>query len=430
MQVSVETTSGLGRRMTVQIPAEQMDQQVASKLQQLTRSVRLDGFRPGKVPLSVVKKRYESQVRQETAAELIASTYEQALQQENLRPAGEPNIEQTRNQSGEELEYVATFEVYPEIELPDLGDLKIERPIAEVDENEVEKMLEKLRRQRVTWTSVERPAAEGDRVEIDFEGTIDGQPFSGNAAKNVPLELGSGSMIPGFEEQLVGVSAGDSKTIEVTFPEDYGSAEVAGKTAKFDITVHSVAEPTLPELDDEFARAFGVGDGGLEALREEVRKNMRRELDAAISNRIKSQVFDALLEKADLDVPTSLLDSEIDALVKKDSAGADAGDDRSRYEDEARRRVSLGLLISEIIQRNQLSIDPDRVRQKIEDMAQSYENPEEVVQWYYSNQEMLGSVQTLVMEETVVEWVMDQAQVEDKSTTFEELLQQAAGGSA
>ena len=429
MQVSVETTSGLGRRMTVQIPADQMDQQVDSKLHQLMHSVRLDGFRPGKVPLSVVKKRYEAQVREETAAELIASTYEQALEQENLKPAGEPNIEQTRNRSGEELEYVAMFDVFPEIEVPDLGGLKLERPLAEVADAEVDQMLDKLRRQRMTWTNVDRASADGDRIEIDFEGTVDGQAFSGNAAKNVPLELGSGAMIPGFEEQLTGVSAGDNKTIEVTFPEDYTSAEVAGKTAKFDITVHAVAESALPELDDEFARAFGVGDGGLDALREEVSKNMQRELDAAIKASIKSQVFEALLEKADLDIPASLLDSEIDALIKKEADGADAGGDRSRYEDEARRRVALGLLISEIIQRNQLAVDPDRVRETIEQMAQSYENPEEVVQWYYSNQEMLTGVQTLIMEETVVDWVVDQAQVEEKSTTFEEIMQ-AAGSAA
>ncbi len=428
MQVSVETTSGLGRRMKVQIPAEQMDQQVDSKLQQLSRSVRIDGFRPGKVPLGVVKKRYESQVREETAAELIASTYEQALQQENLKPAGEPNIEQTQNRSGEELEYVAIFDVFPDIVIPEMSDLKIERPVAEVTDTEIGTMLEKLRNQRKTWTKVERAAANGDRIEIDFEGTVDGQPFNGNAAKNVPLELGSGSMIPGFEEQLVGVSAGDSKMIKVTFPEDYGSAEVAGKTAEFDITVHSVSEPAVPELDDEFARAFGVGDGGLDALREEVRKNMRRELDAAIKVSIKSQVFDALLEKADLDVPAALLDSEIDALVKKDGEGADAGsNDRSHYEEEAKRRVSLGLLISEIIQRNQLAVDPERVRVMIEELAQSYENPEEVVQWYYSNQDMLSGVQTLIMEETVAEWVVGQAQVEDKTTTFEELMQPASG---
>ena len=307
MQVSVETTSGLGRRMTVQIPAEQIDQKVESKLQQLARSVRLDGFRPGKVPLSVVKKRYESQVRSETAGELIASSYEQALQQQNLRPAGEPDIEQTRNQPGQALEYVVTFEVYPDVEPPEIADISIERPVVEVTGADVDNMLEKLRKQRVTWTKVERPSADGDRLEIDFKGTIDGQSFSGNSASNVPLELGSGSMIPGFEEQLTGSSAGERKTIEVTFPTDYASKEVAGKTAQFDVSVNAVAEAVLPELDDDFAKTFGVGDGGLDKLREEVRRNMTREMDAAVKSRVKQQVFEALLAKADIDVPAALI---------------------------------------------------------------------------------------------------------------------------
>jgi trigger factor len=423
MQVSVETTSGLGRRMTVQIPAEQIDQQVQNKLQQLTHTVRLDGFRPGKVPLSVVKKRYESQVRQETAGELIASTYEQALQQENLKPAGEPSIEQTRNQAGQELEYVATFEVFPDIEPPELGDIAIERVSAEVTDSDVDNMLDKLRKQRVTWSNVERAAADGDRLEIDFEGTVDGNPFSGNSAKNVPLELGSNTMIPGFEEQLQGVSAGDKRVIEVTFPDDYNSEEVAGKTAQFDITVHAVAEAGLPELDDDFARAFGVGDGGLDKLRAEVRRNMERELDAAVKSRLKQQVFDALLDKASLDVPASLIDKEIDALMQKQSDSGDAPADRGQFEEEARRRVSLGLLIAEVIQRNQLQVDPERVRETIENLAQSYEKPEEVVQWYYSNQEMLAGVQTLIMEETVVDWVSSQANVQEKSMTFEDIMQ-------
>jgi len=423
MQVSVETTGGLERRMKVQIPADQIDQQVESKLQQLARSVRIDGFRPGKVPLSVVKKRYGDQVRQETAGELIASSYEEALQRENLKPAGDPRIEQTRNEPGQELEFVATFEVYPEVEPPELADITIERMTSEVTDTDVDNMLEKLRRQRVTWGKVERAAEDGDRIEIDFEGTIDGKPFSGNSAQNVPLELGSKSMIPGFEEQLVGVSAGESKTIEVTFPGDYGSAEVAGKTASFDVKVHAVAEAQLPELNDEFARVFGVGDGGLAKLREEIRRNMERELAAVIKSRVKQQVFDALLEKASLDVPGSLVDSEIEALIKKDEAAADAGADRGRYEDEARRRVSLGLLIAEIIRRNQLQIDPERVRETVENLAQSYEKPEEVVQWYYSNQEMLAGIQTLIMEETVVEWVAGQTKVLEKSITFDEIMQ-------
>ena len=423
MQVSVENTSGLGRRMTVRIPADQIDQQVDSKLKQLAHSVRLDGFRPGKVPMGVVKKRYGTQVRQETAGELIASSYEEALQQENLKPAGDPNIEQTRNEAGSELEYVATFEVYPDVEPPDLGNITLNRLVAEVADTDVDNMIEKLRKQRVTWTRAERESVDGDRLEIDFEGTVDGQPFTGNSGENVPLELGSGAMIPGFEEQLVGASAGDRKTIEVTFPADYASREVAGKTAKFDVTVNAVAEAVLPEVNDEFARAFGIADGGLDKLRDEIRNNMQRELAAAIKSKVKQQVFDALLEKADIDIPSSLLDSEVDALMKKEDSGANAGGDRSRFEEEARRRVSLGLLIAEIIQRDQLQVDPERVRETIENLAQSYEKPDEVVQWYYSNQEMLAGVQTLVMEDTVVEWISGQAKVEETSITFDELMQ-------
>ena len=304
-----------------------------------------------------------------------------------------------------------------------MSDITIERLSAEVTDSDVDNMIEKLRKQRVTWTAVERASGQGDRLEIDFKGTVDGQPFAGNEAHNVPLELGSDTMIPGFEEQLVGVSAGDTKTIEVTFPDDYASQEVAGKTAKFEVTVHSVAAAELPEVNDDLASAFGVADGGMDQLRAEIRKNMERELEAAIKSRVKQQVFDALLEKVDVDVPSALIDSEIDALIKKDEASADAGGDRSRLEDEARRRVSLGLLISEVIQRNQLQVDPERVRETIEKLAQSYEKPEEVVQWYYSNQEMLAGIQTLIMEDTVVEWVTGQANVNEKPTNFEEIIQ-------
>jgi trigger factor len=318
---------------------------------------------------------------------------------------------------------VATFEIYPDIEPPDLSDIAIERVTAEVTESDIDRMLEKLRKQRTTWSKVERPAASGDRIEIDFEGTIDGNAFSGNSASGVPLELGSNTMIPGFEDQLVGVSAGDSKSVEVTFPESYGSDEVAGKTASFDVKVHGVSAAELPQIDDEFARAFGVGDGGMAALRDEIRRNMERELKAVVKSKVKQQVFDALLKKADIEVPESLVESEISELIKKDQNAADAGSDRSRYADEARRRVSLGLLIAEIIRRNDLQIDPERVRKAVEDLAQSYEKPDEVVQWYYSNQEMLAGVQTLIMEETVVEWIADQAKVTDKSISFDELMQ-------
>lgn len=423
MQVSVETTTGLGRRMKVQIPAEQVDQQVQSRLKQLSHTVRLDGFRPGKVPLSVVSKRYGSQIREETANELIASSYEEALQQQALKPAGEPSIEQTSNTPGETFEYVATFEVYPQVTVPDLSDLVIEKLSSEVTDSDLSNMMEKLRKQRASWGRVERKAALGDQLIIDFEGTVDGQSFSGNKASNVPLELGSNSMIPGFEDQLVGVVAGDQTAIEVTFPADYASAEVAGKTAKFDVRVHSVSEPVLPALDDDFAAAFGLS-AGLEAFEQEVRNNMQRELDASLKSRVKQQVFDALLSRVDLDLPAALVDSEIDALIKNQDEGAEKlTDDRAKFEEEARRRVALGLLIAEIVRQNQLQADPDRVRQTIEGIAASYEKPEEVVQWYYSNQEMLNGIQTFVMEDTVVEWVIEQAKVEEKSVNFDDIMQ-------
>ncbi|MEE9423091.1 MAG: trigger factor [Gammaproteobacteria bacterium] len=423
MQVSVETTTGLGRRMKVQIPADQIDQQVNNKLQELTRSVRIDGFRPGKVPLSVVNKRYGTQVREEAASDLIASSYQEALQQQALTPASEPRIEQTSNAPGEAFEYVATFEIYPTIEVPELSNLAIEKQVCEVKDANLAKMMEKLRKQRATWNVVERKSASGDQLLIDFEGTVDGQTFSGNKASNVPLELGSNSMIPGFEEQLLDASASEQKTIEVTFPEDYASSEVAGKTAQFDIKIHSVSESVLPELDDNLATAFGMS-GGLDTFKQEVRNNMQRELDATIKANTKQQVFDGLLGQVDLDLPVSLVDGEIDALIKSQDEGAEKqSNDRSLYEEEARRRVSLGLLISEIVKQNQLQPDPDKIRQTIEGIAASYEKPEEVVQWYYSNQEMLQGIQTFVMEDTVVDWVLEQSKTEDKSVDFDDIMQ-------
>lgn len=422
MQVSVETTSGLGRRMTVQIPADQVDQQVESKLKQLARTVRLDGFRPGKVPLGVVKNKYESKVRQETAGELIGSSYEKALKQENLSPAGQPSIVPTKNEPGQELEFVAEFEVFPEIDPPDLGGIEIEKVICEVTAGDVDNMIEKLRQQRATWTTVERAAAIGDRVEIDFEGTVDGKAFNGNKASKVPLELGSDTMIPGFEAQLVGANPAEARTIEVTFPDDYASDEVAGKAARFEVTVHTVSEADLPDVDDDFARIFGVGDGGVERLKAEISANMERELVMAVKSRMKKQVFDALLGKMQIDVPESLVKSEAEAIIKARAEGADTSVDQANVEDEARRRVSLGLMIGEIFKRNQLTVDPDRVRKLVETLAQSYEKPEEVVQWYYSNPEMLNSVQTAVMEETVVEWVIDQAKVSEKVLGFDEVM--------
>ena len=424
MQVSVENTGGLERRMTVQVPADRIDQEVGSRLESMSRTVRLDGFRPGKVPVRVIQQKYGDRVRLEVIEQVINSTLQEALTQENLSPAGRPSIEPQSMQPGEALEYVATFEVFPEFaQALDYG-FSVERPAVEVGDDDVEAMLGKLRRQRATWNKVDRAAAMNDQVVIDFEGTIDGESFTGNKGQSMPLDLGSGSMIPGFEEQLEGVSGGDEKTITVTFPADYPAAEVAGKSADFAIKVHSVAEMALPELDEEFARAFGIADGSIEGLRREVTSNMQRELKQLVTANIKDQVFSRLLDKNPLEVPRALIDSEIAAL--QDQA-QNQGLDTSALEASAERRVKLGVLLSEIVKQNQIQVDPDRVRQNIDTIAASYENPDEVVQYYYGNQEMLTAIQTAVIEEQAVEWIMENSgvTVEEKPSSFDELAEAA-----
>lgn len=424
MEVSIENTGGLSRRMTVQVPAERVDQEVGSRLQSMSRTVRLDGFRPGKVPVKVIEQKYGKQVRLEVVDQIVNSTLQDALMQENLKPAGTPTIEATESQAGESLEYTATFEVFPEIS----GDIdysfSVTRPIVEITESDVNDMLDNLRRQRATWNEVNRPAAVDDQVTIDFEGTVDGNAFAGNKAGKIPLVLGSNTMIPGFEDQLVNASAGEEKTLDITFPEDYPSAEVAGKAARFAVKVHSVSEMSLPEIDDEFARAFGITEGGVEALTREITNNMERELKGLIKSKLKNQVFDGLLMSNPVDVPATLVDSEIATLQQaEDSKGLDADALRSRAE----KRVRLGVIVSEIAKLNQLQIDPDRVRELVETIAASYEKPEEVVQWYYGNQEMLSGVQSAVIEEQVVEWIIEHSGVDvtDEKTTFSALVEEA-----
>ncbi len=423
MQVSVENTSALERRMTVQIPAEQVDSVVKTRLQSMTRTVRLDGFRPGKVPFKVVERKFGPQVRLEALGELISSTYQEAIQQQNLRPAGDPRIEPPQSEGGETLQYVATFEVYPEFEPAAVSAIKVTRPKAEVTDADVDGMLEKLRKQRVSWEPKEDAAALGDRVIIDFEGTIDGESFSGNKASNLPLELGSKTMIDTFEEQLVGAKAGEERSIEVKFPADYSFADVAGKPARFKVKVSQVQAARLPELDDSFADSFGISGGGLEGLRAEVRRNMERELSQTIKNKVKRQVFDALMEQNPIDVPRALVSSEVDALARQaEQQGLQSGG-REAFENEASRRVALGLIIGEVIRRNQLQVDPERVRAEVENLSASYEKPEEVVQYYYSNRDALAGVQSYVMEDIVTDWVLDQAQVTEESATFDSVMQ-------
>ena len=424
MEVSLENTGGLGRRLKVQVPAARVDDEVTSRLQSMTRTVRLDGFRPGKVPLRVVKQKFGHQVRAEVIQQVLNSTLQEALAQENVRPAGDPSIEPIDSQPGEPFEYVATFEVFPEMSGPVNYGFKVDRPVVNIQESDINEMLENLRKQRATWTAVERAAQPGDQVSIDFEGSIDGEPFAGNKAENMPLVLGSNSMVPGFEEQLSGVSAGDEKSIELTFPGNYPGTEVAGKTATFKVKVHTVSEMELPELNDDFARAFGINEGGMDALKTEITGNMQRELKGLISSSLKSQVFAGLLENNPVEVPQQLVETEsLELRGRKGSAAGDAGALRA----EAERRVKLGVIVSEIVKQNQIQLDPERVREVVDNIAASYEKPEEVVQWYYGNQEMLSGVQSAVIEDQAVEWIIEHGGVDisDNVMSFSDLVEQA-----
>jgi len=425
MEVSIENTGGLARRMTVQVPAERIDQEVESRLQSMCQTVRLDGFRPGKVPLKVIEQKYGKQVRLEVVDQVVNSTLQEALTQENVRPAGVPNIEPKEIVRGEPLEYTASFEIFPELSGSIQYSFKVSRPQVEITEEDVNGMLENLRGQRGTWNTVERASQADDQVTVDFEGSVDGQPFTGNKGEQVPVVLGAGTMIPGFEDQLIGVTAGDEKTLDVTFPDTYPARDVAGKAASFNIKVHAVSEIELPSLDDDFAQAFGIEEGGIEGLKNEIRENMNRELKGLVNSKLKEQVFNGLMDANPVEVPVSLVDGEIQQLRAKQEEGATI--DAAELQAKAERRVKLGVVVSEIAKQNQLQIDPDRVRQMVETIASSYEKPEEVVQWYYGNQEMLAGVQSAVIEEQVVDWVVEHSgvDVEEVKTTFSTLVDEA-----
>jgi trigger factor len=424
MEVSVENAGGLARRMTVQVPADRVDQEVRSRLQSMSQTVRLDGFRPGKVPIKVIEQKYGKQVRLEVIDQVVNSTIQEALTSESIRPAGDPSIEPKDSKPGEPLEYTATFEVYPELPGDIRYNFSITRPVVEIGDDDIDGMLENLQRQRATWKSVDRAAGNDDQLTIDFEGTVDGKAFTGNKADNMLLVLGSGSMIPRFEEQLLGVSAGDEKALELVFPGDYPSTEVAGKAAKFMVKVSTVAEMVLPELDDQFAQAFEIAEGGMDSLREEITHNMQRELKGLMSSRLKTQVFNGLLENNLVDVPRSLVESEIKVLQSQQNY---QGQSAVSLEGDAEKRVKLGVVISEVARQNQIQIDPDRVREMVEGIASSYEKPEEVVQWHYGNQEMLAGVQSSAIEDQVVEWIVEHsgAEVSDKKMSFNEIVEEA-----
>lgn len=432
MQVSVETTGALERKMTVAVPVERVEQEVQRRLQSLARTVKLPGFRPGKVPAKVMASKYGPKVRQEVVDEVTRSSFYEALSKEKLLPAGLPVFEPLPAAESDNLEYIATFEVFPEVVLASFEGVSIEQPVAEITDTDIEGMIDKMRRQRVEWQAVERAAQLEDQLMIDFVGTIDGEKFAGGEGSNVALVLGAKAFIPGFEDQLTGASKGDKKVVNVTFPEDYQSAEVAGKEAQFTVTVQTVSEPKLPEVDEAFAKNYGID--GLDELRGELRKSMRYELDQAVKGKRKQAVMDLLFEKNPLELPKSLVDDEIDALMKQmknnlrnQNVQVEALElDGKMYEEQARRRVTLSLLISGIVKENGIKATPEKVRETVESVASTYDTPEDVVKWYYAERERLGQIESVVLEELVVEWVLTQIQIEERPTSFEKLMDRSA----
>ncbi|WP_043526211.1 trigger factor [Litchfieldella xinjiangensis] len=432
MQVSVETTSQIERRVTVQVPAEEVDQAVAARLKDTAKNIRLNGFRQGRVPMEVVRQRYGRDVRNEVVGELMRERYVQAITQESLNPAGYPEIEPTVNESGKDLEFVATLEIYPEIQVNGIEGAEIERPVVDVTDADVEEMIETLRKQNASWEAVDRPAEQGDQVTIDFQGFLGSEPFEGGQAENHDLVLGSGNFIPGFEDQLVGEKPGEETEIKVTFPEDYQAEQLAGQEATFKVKVHKVSAQKLADLDEEFIQRFGVENGDQEAFRAEVKKNMQREAKQAVDNRVKQQALEALKNANDVAVPQALVQQEVDGLKRQAAQQFGLGEDfdvsqlpDELFTEQGKSRVQVGLLLAELIKANEMDASDDEIKAKVEELAQQYQEPQQVIDYYLSNDQLKSQVKSAILEEKAVDALLAQATVKDVEMSYQEALQAA-----
>ena len=432
MQANLETLGQLERRLSVAVPIAEIDSEIESRLKKLTRSVKMHGFRPGKVPLKVVAQQYGPQVRQEVLGDTVEKSFGEAVRQQKLKVAGYPKFEAKPLEAGASaFEYSATFEVYPEIRVGDLSQVTLTRPQLEVGEAEVDKTLEVMRKQRATYEPVERGAEPGDRLTIDYRGTVDGADFEGGTAQGHNVILGEGRLLPDFDAQLKGMASGDARTFDVRFPDDYHGKDVAGKTARFEVTVKVVAAPRLPELNADFARQLGVADGDLDKMRAEVKANLEREVKLRLKNRVKEQVMQALLQVTQFDAPKSLVDLEVQRLQSRmrqelAASGLPVKNEtpmpREVFEQQAERNVRLGLILGELVRGQNLQPRPEQVRAVVEEQAQSYERPAEVVKWFYQSPERLRDIEAAVMEDNVVEWALKTARNEDKAMAFDELM--------
>jgi trigger factor len=427
MQVSVESIGKLERRMQVQVPAERVSNEIATRLKTLSRTARLKGFRPGKAPLKVIRQQFGMQVHREVIGELLQSSFAEAVSQKQLAPAGSPRIEPQSVAEGQDLKYVATFEVFPEIALQPIDALEIDRSAAEVTESDVDAMIERLRKQQMKYTPATRPAMIGDKVWVDFEGAIDGAAFAGGKGENVALVLGEGRMLPELERGLIGTGAGDPKQIEVNFPADYRATELAGKLANFQVQVKTVEESSLPELDEEFCKAYGVAEGGVPKLREDVKANMRRELAQNLRNRNKSAVLDKLFQLNPIDVPNSLLESQIrdmqvEAMRRAGTKDVSQAPPREPLVEPARRRVALGLILNDIIRRENLTADRAKVDARLDEMVGAYGDSVALKRAYQQNADAMRQVESLALEDQVVDWVLSHAKVHERVSSFKELM--------
>ena len=433
MQVSVETTQGLERRLTITVPADKVEKEINARLAQLAKTRRIDGFRPGKAPMAMIKQMYGQAVVADAADTLIQRHFVEAVVSQKLSPAGAPSVTPEALVPGGDFVFTATFEVYPEIEIKNLDAIKIEKPVAAVEAADLDKMIDTLRKQHALWEEVDAPAAADMRVNMDFAGSIDGEAFDGGKAEAFTLVLGAGRMIPGFEDGLYGKKAGESFDIDVTFPEDYHAEHLKGKAAKFAITLHKVEKQVLPELTEEFVKRFGVEDGSIDTLRGEVRKNMERELSQALKNAVKEQVLEGLLQQNDILVPKAAVEQEIEGLRKQAMQRFGGAQNKNMpelpaelFQEQAERRVRIGLLLGEVISSNKIEAEDARVKTLIESMATAYEDPQEVVDYYFKNEQLLNNIRNLAVEEQAVELIMSKAQVTEKTVSFDEVINRAA----
>ncbi len=426
----METLEGLERRVSMTLPAAEIEKQVDTRLKQLARNIKMPGFRPGKVPMKIVAQTYGPQVRSEVLGDAVQKTFTDVVKEANLKVAGYPRIEKKDGADAAALEFSATFEIYPEVKVGELGNVTIDRPQVSVDDAAVQRTIDILRKQRTRFVPVERAAKEGDRITVDFEGSIDGQPFQGGKAEDFVFTIGEGRMLAEFDKEVRGMTPGESKIFDLTFPEDYHGKEVAGKRASFKLALKKVEEPQLPELDAEFAKTLGVADGDLDKMRSEIRANVERETAKRVEARLKAQVLQALLDATPLELPKSLVQMEAQQMVERAANDLRARGikpeqmplDPAAFEQTAKRRVALGLIIGELARTENLQPKPADVRALVEQEAATYESPAEVVKWFYMQPQRLSEVEGVALEANVVKWALSKAKVVDKPVAFDEVM--------